>query len=91
MGDGENNFSCSTMFGAELCHGYGPSFALQGIAIANLLVALLLHFVLLFVPSTEPTTTYQYIQAPLLPHGSQGVVISAPQGYTTRVAAAEAV
>jgi len=81
-------FSCSNMFGAQLCHGYGPSFALQWAAIGELLVALTLHIILLFVPMDNTTTSNQYVQAPLLqqPVSTHGVVISGPNRTQTMAA-----
>ena len=88
----KQTFSCSSVLGFQLCHGFGPSYGFQWVAIAHLMIAMLLQFFLLFVPSVESTTSYQYVTVPLLqPQSSQGVIISAPpQGRGQRVAAIEA-
>jgi hypothetical protein len=81
----ERTFGCTNVLGAELCHGFGPSFGILWAGIAELAIALLIHVVLLFVTSTtSTTTTYQYVRVPLLQPATQstGVIISAPGGST---------
>lgn len=91
----EQNFSCSSVLGFDLCHGYGPSFGLQWAAIGQLILAMLLQFFLLFVPSTQvSSTSYEYVTVPLIaPTASQeqprfqrgGIIISGPpQGTQPR-------
>lgn len=83
----ERTFSCTNVLGAELCHGWGASWGLQGAAIGELSLALLLNVLLLCVsPIESTTTTYQYTRVPLLqPTQTPGVVISAPRSTTQGV------
>jgi hypothetical protein len=90
----ERSFSCSRALGAELCHGYGVSFGMQGAAVAQLALALMMNIILLCVsPVESTTTTYQYVRVPLLQQSvgvpghiivhaptntTQGVILSAP-------------
>jgi len=90
----ETSFSCSNIFGAELCHGYGPSFGLQWAAIGELLLAMTLQVILLFVSPRETTSvSYQYVTVPLLQPQmqSQGVIIAPPPGQSSRAQIATAV
>jgi hypothetical protein len=87
----ERTFECTNVLGAELCHGYGPSFGLQWAAVSNLSIALFLNVLLLCVAPVETTTTtFQYVRVPLLQPtniapGSGGVIISAPRSSTQGV------
>jgi len=50
--DGDEKFECKTVFGAKLCHGAGPSYVLQWIAIAELLMAFIGTAILLCAKPT---------------------------------------
>ena len=63
----ERSFSCTKIAGAELCHGWGASWGLQGAALGELSLALMLNILLLCVsPIESSTTTFQYVRVPLL-------------------------
>ena len=75
----ENTFGCEEVFEANLCHGWGPSYALQWTGIIELLIAVLISIALLFVANGENGGN-NFMRIPLLNPGSQntGAVISAP-------------
>lgn len=66
----ERTFGCQEVFEADLCHGWGPSYALQWTGIVELLIATVLSFVLLFVATGE-NDGYGFTRIPLLNPGSQ--------------------
>lgn len=73
----ENTFGCEDVFDANLCHGWGPSYALQWTGIVELLIALVLSVILLFMATGENGGNH-FMRIPLLNPGSQnsGVTVS---------------
>jgi len=71
----ENTFGCEDVFEADLCHGWGPSYALQWTGIVELLIAVVLSVVLLFIASGDSGN--HFMRIPLLnPGGSSSVTVS---------------
>lgn len=86
----ERSFSCTTVMGAQLCHGYGASFVFQWLAVFEIGIALLLNALLLCVSPTTTSTSFQYVRVPLIqPIAQGGIIISAPNQQSQSQAAAD--